>query len=151
MKQLIILFVLVLSGLQMNAQTADEYPAIERSTDWVLYQEVDGVKQYYKFQECNIPSEGYYREHVLIKLENSTSAVKTVEWDNVMWYGSTCINCDESSQEEHRSFVLQPATAQEATCALEQGMALKLFSKFLNYQMDDWVLTHFEFRNFSVK
>jgi hypothetical protein len=133
-----------------NAQDT-VYPDIIRSTDWVLYQENNGVEQYYKFQECHLPNEGYHRENVLIKLVNKTPVVKEVSWDNVMWYGENCINCDANSPEEHRSVILQPNETQEAKCEVLGPMTLKLFSKFLNYDMDEWFLIHFEFRNFTAK
>ena len=152
MKNIIVLSAIVFLNIHIQAQTTTTYPQIKRSTDWILYQEVSGVKQYYKFQECNIPEEGYFRESVLLKLENTTDEIKQVDWDMVMWYGSNCINCDTDIEENHRKVTLQPNSSLESTCSLSsEESTLKIFSKFLNYSFDDWVLTHFELRNFSVK
>ncbi len=146
-----ILILLLTGALSLSAQSGSGYPEIQRSTDWVLYQEADGVQLFYRFAECNLPSEGYYREKVLLKLVNITNLEKTVDWDVVLWYGPNCVNCDEANPEQHKTVVLAPGTTREATCELDKNFELKLFSRFLNYQLDDWVLTHFELRNFTVK
>lgn len=127
----------------------DSYPVIERSSDWVLYQRKDGVEQYYKFQECNIPEEGFHREYVLIKLVNTTDKVVQVQWDIVSWYGKQCVNSSADHPEYRRNIILQPHQIVEGTCDLRYGKKLAIFSKFLNYKNDD-VLTHFELRNFKV-
>lgn len=151
MKKNILIVLLSLISLGLHAQTEKTYPQIERTTDWVLYQEASGVQQFYRFQECNLPEEGYYRENVLLKLVNTTNETKQVEWDLVMWYGKNCVNCNADRPEEHRSFIIPPYGVLEATCSLYTPNTLKIFSKFLNYKFDDWVLTHFELRNFTVK
>ena len=151
MNKLILLCLLVFSGHIVWSQSTQNYPVVERSTDWILYQEADGIQQYYKFEECNLPSEGYYRENVMLKLVNITSVEKTVDWDVVLWYGPNCINCDEANLEQHTTIVVLPGSTREGTCELEREHSLKLFSRFLNYQFDDWVLTHFELRNFTVR
>lgn len=146
----IVFFVAVLMILYVGTGfSQDVYPMIERSTDWVLYQKKDGVEQYYKFQECNIPEEGFYREYVLIKLVNTTDKVVRVEWDIVSWYGNKCANANVDNPEYHRSVILQPLQTVEGTCDLRFGKKLVIFSNFLNYKIDDY-LTHFELRNFKV-
>jgi len=135
----------------INLQAQNDYPTIERSTDWVLYQESNGVQQYYMYSECNIPEEGFFREYVLVKLVNTTDQIKYVDWDVVKWYGENCVNPDANIQEQHRSVMLQQNETVEGSCALDTDKTLKMFSKFLNYKFDDWVLSHFELRNFTVK
>lgn len=144
-----VLITLITSSLSAQEQT--DFPAIQRSTDWVLYQEQNGVQQYYKFEECNIPAEGFYREYILVKLVNTTSQPKIVEWDVVKWYASTCNNCDLSNPEQHRNVELGANEALEGNCSLETDKTLKMFSKFLNYNMKEWELTHFELRNYTVR
>jgi hypothetical protein len=151
MKNLFALLFIGLSVLSLSSQTTADYPIIERSTDWILYQEANGVQQYYMFAECNIPEEGFFREYVLIKIVNTTSETKQVDWDIVKWYGKNCNNCDEQSQEQHRSVIVEPNASLIGNCSLKTDKTLKMFSKFLNYQMEDWVLTHFELRNYIVK
>jgi len=88
---------------------------------------------------------------VLLKIVNNNPQAKQISWDIVLWYKDNCVNCDLSNIEQKRNISI-PANSQiEATCALEEGQTLKMFSKFLNYKFDDWELTHFELRNFIVK
>ncbi len=148
----LVIFTLILSTVfTVNLMGQNSYPAIERSTDWILYQESNGVQQYYKFTECNIPEEGFYREYVLIRLVNTTNSIKQVDWDIVKWYGEKCINPDGNIEEQHRSVLLQPNETLDGSCALDTDKTLKMFSKFLNYKFEDWILSHFELRNFIVK
>lgn len=153
MKQKVFIIVLIVFSLMFNKQliAQQELPSkIIKSPTWTLYQEQGGVQLFYRFQECHIPSEGFHRELVLIKLVNNTSIEKQVEWDIVLWYKDNCVNCDLSNKEQHRKVVLAPNSQIEGTCNLEEGQTLKMFSRFLNYKMDDWELTHFELRNFKV-
>jgi hypothetical protein len=145
------LAMILLSLSAMNLQAQSSYPVIERSTDWVLYQESNGVQQFYKFSECNIPEEGFFREYVLVKLVNTTAQIRYVDWDIVKWYGENCVNPDGNLEEQHRSLILQPNETVEGSCSLDTDKTLKMFSKFLNYKFDDWVLSNFELRNYTVK
>jgi hypothetical protein len=150
MKNLFALLFIGLSVLSLSSQTTADYPIIERSTDWVLYQEANGVQQYYKFMECHIPNEGYHREHVLIKLVNTTNIEKQVDWDMVIYYGEKIVNPNGDNPEQHRSVTVPANGSVEGECKMGDK-TLRIFSKFLNYTMEDWLLSHFELRNFVVK
>ncbi len=151
MNRLILLCLLVFSSQIVWSQSAQTYPVVERSTDWILYQEADGIQQYYKFEECINEAEGYFREYVLIKLVNTTPVAKQVDWDIVLFYGKNTVNFNTDNPELHRSVLVPAASTVEGNCKFGTDKTLKMFSKFLNYDMDDWVLSHFELRNFSVK
>ncbi len=124
---------------------------IEKSYDWTYYTEVSGVTVDYKFTECNIPSEGYFRELVLLRLTNNNDYDVIVDWDIVKWYGLQCVNCDMSNPEQHRTVEVIANSIREGTCALDEFPRMKLFSKFLNYDMSDGELTNFQLENITVK
>jgi hypothetical protein len=149
-----LLFCLLVFMLTITQKTIaqQELPSkIFKTSNWTAYIEQDGIQLFYKFEECNIPSEGFYREMVLLKLVNKNQEPKQVSWDIVLWYKDNCVNCDLSNIEQNRSITIAANSEMEATCALEEGQTLKMFSKFLNYKFDDWELTHFELRNFNIK
>lgn len=151
-KSLVISIFVFVFILNAKAQSQNELPSkIFKSNNWTPYIEKDGIQLFYKFEECNIPSEGYYREMVLLKIINNNPQDKEISWDIVLWYKENCVNCDLSNIEQKRNISIPGNAQMEATCALEEGQTLKMFSKFLNYKFDDWELSHFELRNFSVK
>jgi len=124
---------------------------IERNFIWTEYSEKEGVLFEYKFEECNIPSEGFFREYVLVRLTNSNNYDVIVDWDIVKWYGLSCVNCDHSNKEQHRSVSLKAGSVLEGTCALNEFPKMKMFSKFLNFDAPDSELTNFQLENIEVK
>jgi hypothetical protein len=124
---------------------------IERHFFWSEYVEKEGVLFEYKFEECNIPSEGFFREYVLVRLTNSNNYDVVVDWDIVKWYGLSCVNCDYSNKEQHRSVSLKAGFVLEGSCALDEFPKMKMFSKFLNFDAPDSELTNFQLENIEVK
>lgn len=146
-KKLIIKFIALFVAIQGISQSAQ----ISREYKWTEYYNKNGVLIEYKYEECNLPHEGYYRENVLLRLTNKNTYDVTVDWDIVTWYGTRCNNCDFSNPEQHRSVAVKAGSSFEATCRLDEFSQLKLFSKFLNYDMPDAELTNFQLANIKVK
>ena len=124
---------------------------IERNYDWTEYFRSEGISIEYKFSECIHESEGYFREFVLIRIVNTTNSHIVVDWDYVMFYGSRCVNCDMNSTEHHRSIAVAPNSTTEGSCAYGEPKILKIFSKFLNYDMPDAILSSFQLENITIK
>jgi len=123
---------------------------VERNFQWTKYFESEGVLIEYRYEECNIPDEGYFREYVLIRLTNSNVYPVTVDWDIVRWFGEKCKNCDMSDTEQHRHVLLDASGSVEGTCSLYESKMLKIFSKFLNEDMPDAELSYFQLENIKV-
>lgn len=151
MKKISFVFILLFSVIISNAQTVTIGSGNMKSGDWVLYQETGGVQMFYKFSDCNIPDQGPVGEYVLIKLVNTSNADRKVDWDNVLWYNNSCINCENLTDEYHKSIVIPALGAVESGCRYDEKSVLNIFSGALNMTGDQWKLTGFEFRNFIVK
>jgi hypothetical protein len=130
--------------ISQNAQIAKNY-------EWTEYYNNDGIRIEYKFSECIHESEGYFREFVLIRIINTTDSHAIVDWDYVMFYEHRCVNCDMNSTEHHRTIELAPNSSTEGSCTYGEPKTLKIFSKFLNYEMPDAILSNFQLENITIE
>lgn len=98
--------------------------------EWKLHKEVSGVQIYYKYTECNIPSEGYYREQVLLKFVNTTQTPLKIRWQRESWYEGKCTTC--GIDEYKFSLKIPAGETIEGICDIYSNQDLKIFSKFLD-------------------
>lgn len=98
--------------------------------EWTLHKEVNGIQIYYKYVDCNIPSEGYYQEIVLLKFVNTTQTPLKIKWQREAWYEGKCSSC---GQDEYK-FDLQIPAGETIVgdCELRTSSKFKIFSKFLD-------------------
>lgn len=153
MKQIFVgvisLFVLITMIAVSNSYSQDI--EFKRSGNWEFMYEVDGVNFYYQVAECNDTANGYFREHVLLKLENTNDFLVNTQWDVQMYYNGTCFNCGEKlNSEHHRSVNLEPNSTVEGRCFTFGDKTLTIFSRFLNYDDPKSTLTKFELINLVV-
>lgn len=147
---IITLFVLI-SMVAVNNLYSQEVE-FKRSGNWEFLYEIEGVNFYYKASECNDTANGYFREHILLKLENTNDWDIVAEWDNQMYYNGSCFNCgDRLSPEHHRSVLVAANSGVEGRCFTFGDKTLTIFSRFLNYKDPTSTLTKFELINLAVK
>lgn len=133
------------------AQTTERNSQIIHSSDWVMINEFDGVQQFYRFSDCNSTESGFIGEYVQIRVVNTTNQKKNVEWDMKLWYNNECINCADNSEEFNRSISIPANSVVESNCLHNGYSNLNIYSASLKRMPGEWELTHFEFRNFTVK
>jgi len=123
----------------------------KRSGNWEYLYEVEGVNFYYKVTECNDTANGFFREHILLKLENTNDGDIVAEWDNQMYYNGSCFNCGDRLSPEHHRAVSVPANSSiEGRCFTFGDKTLTIFSRFLNYKDPSSTLTKFELINLMI-
>jgi len=127
------------------AATPDFTP--EPENDWVHYKTVDGVKISYKYADCEFPNNNWKQRWVLLKIENSTGADVAVEWDLEIYANGACTTC--SSEEYHRTFVVDANSSIEGICDLTQNRDLTIFVQF-NDKDNRVVNDRFELVNIQV-
>ncbi|OPZ98962.1 MAG: hypothetical protein BWY70_01100 [Bacteroidetes bacterium ADurb.Bin408] len=131
-------FLFITFPLLISAQT--------KSKDWTLHKETGGIQIFYKYSDCNIPSEGYYREMVLLKFVNTTQTPLKIKWQREAWYNGKCSSCD---LDEYK-FELELPAGETVTgeCDIRTPSKLKIFSKFLdlksNTSLDKFNITVLE-------
>jgi hypothetical protein len=123
----------------------------KKSENWEFMYEIDGVNFYYKATECHDVSEGYHREYVLLKLENTNDFNIVADWDVEMYYNNECFNCgDRLNSEHHKSVLVNSNGTVEGTCEIYEPKTLKIFSRFINYEDPKSTLTNFRLINITI-
>ncbi len=123
-KKITLLLVILITAfpLFISAQT--------KSKDWTLHKESGGIQIFYKYTDCNIPSEGFYREMVLLKFVNTTQTPLKIKWQREAWYNGKCSSC---GLDEYKFELELPAGETIAgECDIRTPSKLKIFSKFLD-------------------
>jgi len=123
----------------------------KKSDQWEFMYEIDGVNFYYKATECHDEANGFHREYVLLKLENTNDYAVVVEWDVEMYYFNECFNCgDKLNDEHHRVATIEANQTIEGTCTLGEEKTLKIFSRFLDFDNPKATLTNFKLINKKI-
>jgi len=143
------LFVLI-SILAVNKSFSQDVE-FKRSGNWEYLYEIEGVNFYYNVSSCVDEANGYNRELILLRLENTNDYEVFAEWDVQMYYNGTCYNCGEKLNAEHHRTVSVPANDKvEGRCFTYGDKTLTIFSRFLNYNDPTSTLTKFELINLVV-
>jgi len=123
-KRFLLIFILfsVISPVLIMAQA--------KSDEWTLHKEASGIQIFYKYADCNIPSEGFYKEMVLLKFVNTTQTPLKIKWQREAWYNGKCSSC---GLDEYK-FELEVPAGETITgdCDIYAPSKLKIFSKFLD-------------------
>ncbi len=111
----------------------------QNQTEWELHKEVNGVQIYAQYVDCNLESEGFFQEYVLLRFVNTTQLPQRISWQLESWYTGPgyegrCVTCDK---EEYRfSLELAAGGTKTGSCDLHSPQKMKVFSKFLNYDTE---------------
>jgi uncharacterized protein YcfL len=120
-----------------------------KSSEWQLLANNEFVAISYKYEECNLPSQGSHDEFVYLQLKNKTTNALTIEWNTEYWYNEKCYGCEANNNENHFTIQLMPNTILEGVCAENVNPALKILSKMLNIETKT-VLTDFSLRDIKI-
>lgn len=116
-KSLFTAFALVFVAL--SAQSQVSMSADELSNDWSFVKEENGIKMFIKTGEClmsNDPNKPF--TYGWIKLENTTSTEKDVNFHFNLFYTDGCAGCD-SHYEEYKSVSVPANTTLTTDCDFE--------------------------------
>jgi hypothetical protein len=134
-----------------SSQSYAQDVEFKRSGNWEFLYEMDGVNFYYNVVECHDEANGYHREYVHFKLENTNDYDVAVEWDIIMYYNGKCLNCgDKQTIEHHRVATVSANTSTEGQCMDFGNKTLRVFSRLLNYNDPTSTLTKFELINKTI-
>lgn len=147
----LISFFVLISFVTGNTSFAQDVE-FKRSGNWEFLYEVEGVNFYYQVAQCNDTANGYFREQVLLKLENTNDFEVAADWDVQMYYNGNCFNCGEKlNSEHHRSVFVASNSSVEGRCFTFGDKTLTIFSRFLNFKDPTSTLTKFELINLDVR
>jgi len=127
MKTKLFISIILLTILSINVSGQ----ANKTDNQWKLHKEQQGVQIYFKYTDCNIPSEGYYQQQVLLKFVNTTQTPLKVKWQKEAWYEGKCATC---GKDEYKFELKIPAGETiVGECDIYSPSYLKIFSKFLDF------------------
>lgn len=112
--------------------------------------EINGVKISSQQVSCNIPSEGFEAEMVLLTIENTSDSVKTVRFSYELYYNGICSTCDSSNTEHSFIQVLNAHESVTGECLNRVNDGLS-FLHHLPSHLSEARLSSFELTNISVK
>jgi hypothetical protein len=149
-------FTVALASIAFTAfSPTDENAAVEIpenlviTDQWVALTSQDGIEFSYKFADCHLAKFNWLQRWVLLKVENTTGATKSVDWDAHMWFDGTCKTCNDPMGEYHRTLVVDGGQTLEAECDLNVDQRMIFFIKF-NDKPNVEELTRFELANLTV-
>jgi len=146
---IIVLFVLISSVTVSKSYSQNV--EFKKTGNWEFLYEIEGVNFYYNVSSCTDEANGYFREHVLLRLENTNDYEVIANWDIQMYYNGKCFNCGDRMNAEHHREVSVPANGKiEGRCFTYGDKTLTIFSRFLNYNDPTSTLTKFELINLAI-
>lgn len=120
-----------------------------RSANWQILHSTSEIEICYRYEECKLPASGLNNENVYLKITNRTANTLKVEWATEYWYNNKCNGCEEGSQENNKSIILNPMEAKEGKCSENCESELKIFSKMLGKGTRS-ELTNFNLKNIKI-
>ncbi len=120
-----------------------------KSKNWTLLLNNEYVIVNYKYEECNLLSEGSYNENVYLQIVNKTSKEIKAQWNTEYWYNGKCNGCEIGNNENFKTVLLSPNQIVEGECSKECNQALMIFSEMLNFEIKS-KLTNFNIRDLQI-
>jgi len=117
--------------------------------NWTSLISNDLVDINYRYEICDLPSEGMRNEYLYIQVINRVNEEVVVEWDSEYWYNGNCIGCDSEGSEHHQRLVLLPNETIEGSCANFRNQSLVILSKMLHIDSNT-ELTDFNINSLSA-
>jgi len=115
---------------------------------WKLYKKIDGIEINYRYQECNNPSQGTFKEYVLFQYKNTNDYPVEINYYIEFFYNNNKnLTNNNNSEENHRRISVKPKQIIETSC--NKNREYNIFSKFLNYNKAE--LTKFELIDIEIE
>ena len=87
-----------------------EFKKSDLTNDWKLFSENNGLKMFLRSETCKIEGAPKPFDYVFIKLENTTSEEKTIDFQLGLNYQETCVGCSTEDHEAKRNFTIPANT-----------------------------------------
>ena len=129
-----------------NVMAQNTLGAEELSSAWTLLKEEGDVKFYIRKDECQMGSLEKPFSYAFIKIENSSSAAKTVDFHVAVHFQSECVGCDANA-ETVKSVTVEANSSVETDCKFENGHLSVLIQ---NPNFDSRVFKEIELMNFKA-
>lgn len=120
-----------------------------KSNTWQPLNSNEFVEIKYKYQECNLPSNGTNNENVYLQIKNKTGQKIQLEWNTEYWYNGKCNGCEAGNTENHKIIILNPNETIEGSCSEKCDQSLMIFSTMLNFEIKS-KLTDFNLRDIKA-
>ena len=91
------------------------------TTDWNLLSETNGIKIFLRTETCQVQGAPKPFDYAFIKLENSNSVAKTIDFQLGLNYTGTCIGCSENDSEAKRNIVIPANSVLIGDATFEKG------------------------------
>lgn len=128
-----LLFVIIAFALTSYSQSDSisvEKFNIHDTIQWQNIFQKDGILFYLKLSSCNLTSNPENQQFFYFKLLNTLPLDLLVEWDILMWYNGSCVNCgSDIFLENQRKFIVNAGSFIEGSCT-QQNLDLKVLYLF---------------------
>lgn len=114
---------------------------------WSSYLENDQLKIEVMETRCNDIKNGIDNQYILLRFTNKTNHKIKVDYQRELWYNNICLNCNESSDENHKTIYLETKEVKTGNCSSDKS--LKIFVR-MNNNLSDQVLTKFELKELVI-
>jgi hypothetical protein len=98
-----------------------ELKKAEITSDWKLLSEKDGLKLFIKSETCQIEGAPKPFDYVFIKLENSNSEDKSINFQLGVNYNQLCVGCLATENEAQRNIVIPANSTLFGDSTFERG------------------------------
>lgn len=111
--------------------------ANEINDDWTLLTEQDGIKMYVQKGECQMGNVETPFTYGFLKVENSTTSTKHVNFNINLFYADGCAGCDNHN-EEYSSITIEPNSVLTGECSFKIGQLALLIRNPLQTDYQDF-------------
>ena len=143
-KSIFLIFTAMVSfnGFSQNAISADKL-----SDDWTLLTTKDGVEVYLKQEKCSVGAPDAFT-FAFIRLVNTNTTEKSVEFNFQMIFDNRCYGCDDTRETKHM-LVIPASTTVEGESSLKIGELALLINN--PYQLESGTLESINMDVLNIK
>ncbi|MFT6244089.1 MAG: hypothetical protein ACJA0U_002061 [Salibacteraceae bacterium] len=143
-KSILLIFTAMVSfnGFSQNAITADKL-----SQDWSLLTTKDGVEVYLKQEKCDVGAPDAFT-YAFIRLVNTNTAEKSVEFNFQMIFDNNCYGCGDTRETKHM-LAVPASTSVEGESTMKIGELALLINN--PYQLESGTLESINMDVLNIK
>ena len=131
-----------LNGFSQNAITADKL-----TQDWTLLTTKDGVEVYLKQEKCNVGAPEAFT-YAFIRLVNTNTSEKSVEFNFQMIFDNNCYGCGDT-RETKQMLAIPGSTSVEGESSMKIGELALLINN--PYQLESGILESINMDILNIK
>jgi hypothetical protein len=130
------------SGVSQNSVNAEQL-----TQEWTLVSTQDGVEIYLKQEKCDVGAEKHFT-YAFIRIVNTTTTEKSVEFNFQMQYDNGCYGCGDT-RETKKMLAVPASTSVEGENTFQIGELSLLINN--PYQLDPGVLESINLDELNIK